>query len=114
MAWFFHHNGDVRDALAMGMVPSPLPLLLGSFAHKESGVYFEYAERRHPDDSFAPDMPHIVSVANDGVRLAKVLKSVAYVVVDENEHGPVIEKWPLRDHRAYDNAWVSKDLPALA
>lgn len=102
-----HSNDQVKAQLSFGLTPTPLPLILGQFSHQETGVAFEYAERRHPDDRFAPDMPHIVYVGNGDTRLAKVLKTVAHVVVDEDALGqPVIEKWPLRKHRVYNTSWV--------
>ena len=104
-----HTNDDVRNQLRAGLIPTPLPIIFGCFRHAETDVYFEYAERRHPDDAFAPEMPHIVYVGGTtgrGTRLAKVLKTVAYVVVDETEEGPVIVKWPIKQHRIYDTQWV--------
>ncbi len=107
MALAPHTNTDVHNQLRAGVVPTTLPLIFGSFVEKDHGMTFEYAERRHPDDSFAPEMPHIIYVGcNQEVRLAKVLKTVAYVVVDENENGPVIEKWNIRNHREYNTSWV--------
>lgn len=106
MAFAPHINNDVRHQLRMGLTPTPAPMILGSFSKGNAGVY-EYAERRWHSDTFAPDFPHIVYVGNGETRLAKVLKTVAYVVVDEAADGsPVIEKWPLRSHRPYNTAWV--------
>ena len=36
------------------------PLVLGRITEYTTRNSFEYAERRHPDDSFTPDMPHIL------------------------------------------------------
>lgn len=106
MSFAPHTNTDVRHQLSMGLVPTPAPLVLGSFNNSNAGVY-EYAERRGFPDSFAPDFPHIVYVGTGETRLAKVLKTVAYVVIDEAADGsPVVEKWSLRSHRAYDTSWV--------
>jgi hypothetical protein len=105
MAFAPHTNDDVRNQLRAGQVPSPDPILLGSAFHAETGVLFEFAERRWPDDDFAPGMFMQVYTVG-GPRLAKVMKTVAYVVVDEDENGPVIEKWPLKQTRFYDTEWV--------
>lgn len=44
------------------------------------------------------ELPNEIYVA-DGVRFAKVLKTVAYVAVDEAEDGtPVIEKWVIKHY----------------
>lgn len=109
MAFAPHTNQDVRQQIEMGLVPSPLPLLLGQFREADHGHMFEYAERRWFSDHVAPEMPHVVYVGTSGsnsvgvvTRLAKVLKTVAYIVVDEDENGnPVIEKWSIKQHRAY-------------
>jgi hypothetical protein len=82
------------------------PRLLGSFeTHK--GTHFEYAVRPEADKVFnAPWMPHIVYV-NDvaghgcGYRAARVLGTVVYVVIDEDDNGPVVEKWTLKRHRKW-------------
>jgi hypothetical protein len=102
-----HTNDDVRAQLRAGIIPTPQPILLGSFFHSETNTLFEFAERRHPDDAFAPEMPHVIYVGPFGTpRLAKVFKTVAYVVVNEDENGPVIEKWPIKQFRPYDTEWV--------
>ena len=69
------------------------------FQHS-NGVDFAY-EANNPADSWLPvvNYPHRVWVScnpiNDsGWRYANVKKTVAYIVVDEDDHGqPVIEKW---------------------
>ena len=105
-----HYNDQVRDQLRAGQNPTTLPLVLGRFDIKGLKTSFEYAERRWPDDAFAPDMPHMVYVGSGKItetRLAKVLQTVAYVVVDEDANGqPVIQKWDIVLHRKYDTQWV--------
>lgn len=102
-----HSNSDVRSALLVGN-PSPPPLLLGCFREAEQNRYFEYAIRPDEGIDFAPDCPHIVYVL-DGFRYAKVLKTVAWIAVGENDDGsPVLEKWAIREHRHYDTEWVRK------
>lgn len=106
MAFAPHTNDKVLAQLRAGMVPTALPLVMGQFRH--NGYTFEYAERRHPDDNFAPEMPHMIYVGNNGeTRLAKVMKTVAWIVVDEDDKGqPVYVKWNLNSHRVYDTSWV--------
>jgi len=36
-------------------------------------------------------------------RYAVVMKTVAYIAVDEDEDGPVVEKWYLKKNREYAN-----------
>ena len=51
--------------------------------------------------------PHMVWVGDtagggQGWRHAKVLKTVAYVVTDEDDYGmPVVEKWKLKKNNEY-------------
>lgn len=107
MGYALHTNTDVRHAFLCGK--PPMPLLLGTFTEADHGHGFEYAVR--PANSFAPadfaaDCPHIVYM-NDSYRFAKVLKTVAFVCVDETEDGqPVYEKWQLKGHHTYDTTWV--------
>lgn len=73
---------------------------IGVFVEKEAGNHFEYSLN---DDQipFGEEFPHKVWV-HDGYRYADVKKTVARIVVDENEYGqPVIEKWYIKGHRQY-------------
>jgi hypothetical protein len=110
MAYAPHDNVKVHQQLVAGQSPTELPLILGFFREDEAGCAFEYAERRHPDDSFAPDFPHVVYCGPAGKvtpYLAKVLKTVAYIVTDEAADGsPVVTKWRIWSHRNYDTQWV--------
>jgi len=109
MSFAPHTNDTVLIELRAGLVPTPDPLILGCFENAETGAFFEYAERRWSSD-FAPDFPHIIyvhSLGGSNRRLAKVLTTVAYIVVDEDADGePVVEKWRIKKHRHYDTAWV--------
>jgi hypothetical protein len=53
--------------------------------------------------AYAPNYDTCVIFMSDGTyRYAAILKTVAYVVVDENEYGcPVIEKWQIKQHKVY-------------
>lgn len=100
MAFAPHHNGEVTPE-------SDLPRILGSFVEKGRGNLFEYAGAREGLSPWS-DYPHLVYVSHSSVgglyryRHAKVLKTVAYVVVDEDAFGePVVEKWQIKQHREY-------------
>jgi hypothetical protein len=68
--------------------------IAGQFEEREHGHYFEY---RASAGNFA-GMPHEIFVGpNNETRFGRVLKTVAYVVVDEDAYGaPVIEKWDIK------------------
>lgn len=97
MAYAPHTNNDVLAQARAGLIPTPSPAILGQFTETEFGHAFEYAERRWPCDDIEPALPHIVYVGNGEARLAKVLKTVAFVLVDEGQ----IERWHIKKHRAY-------------
>lgn len=71
----------------------------GAFTHKETKAYFEF---RATDNEWAlaKGFGYEIAVAtqgflNDsGVRFARILKTVAHVLVDEDE----IESWPIKSH----------------
>jgi len=81
--------------------------LVGSF-QLSNGNDFEY-EPNSPADSWLPvvNYPHRVWVQlkplhDSGWRYANVKKTVAYIVVDEDDYGqPVIEKWAIRKNRTF-------------
>ena len=78
------------------------PALLGVILHADTRVQFEYSKRPDGDrDGWAAEYPDRIFV-RDGDRAARVLKTVAYVVIDEDADGePIVEKWPLASNRAY-------------
>jgi hypothetical protein len=80
-----------------------LPPVMGAFRHAETGCHFEFAGRDDADrETFAPEAPFRVFVGMGETRAARVLKTVAWVVVDEAADGsPVYERWPLRQFRPY-------------
>lgn len=72
----------------------------GEFQECDYGNYFTY---RKTDNLWAIEQGfmHEVDVL-DGVRFARVLKTVAYVCIDEDEHGKaVFEKWNIKNHSLY-------------
>ena len=87
--------------------PSSIKKVIGTFKSKSHGTSFDY-ENNTPDDSWLPvvDYPHRVWVSSffedSGWRYANVKKTVAYIVLDEDEYGqPVIEKWSIKNHITY-------------
>jgi hypothetical protein len=80
--------------------------LLGIFAEKEFGYMFEYSTRTEDLDVFE-GYPHKVWMNgackhDSGFRYANVKKTVAYVVINEDDEGkPVAEKWIIKAHQEY-------------
>jgi len=79
--------------------------ILGCFREKDSGNFFEYSTN---NESVFPDQPHKIWVTNpmegidSGFRYGKVLKTVAYIVIDEDEYGqPVLQKWNIKERNEY-------------
>ena len=75
--------------------------LKGAFSHRETKAHFEYMEFSGEFDWLeGQDFPHEIFVGmggTDETRRARVLKTVAYVVVDEDDSGmPVVEKWDIK------------------
>lgn len=98
MAFAPHTNEDAH-----------LPLLLGCFTEKEYGNLFEYAERPADDRGgwMIEEFPHLVYVGGHGIgdrtRVARVLKTVAHVVTDEDaREDAVVQVWGIKQHRVYD------------
>ena len=80
---------------------------IGRFVEKDTGNYFEYSLNDEPMN-FGEEFPHKVWVGGGGVagmtgwRYAHVRKTVAVIVVDEDEFGlPVTEKWHLKKNDLY-------------
>tara|TARA_Y100000389_G_scaffold31859_1_gene27019 strand:+ start:15537 stop:15809 length:273 start_codon:yes stop_codon:yes gene_type:complete len=78
---------------------------IGVFTEKDVGNMFEFSKN---EESQFNDYPHKVWVGGKGVcgmtgwRYALVKKTVAYIVVDEDEHGnPVTEKWQIKGKKDY-------------
>ena len=90
----------------MGYLKTHTKNVIGMFTEKTHGHAFGFCENDEPNSwTHAFDLPHLVEVGDHigwPYRYAKVLKTVAYVVVDEDEHGrPVVEKWDIRKHRIF-------------
>ena len=85
---------------------------VGNFIEKEYGNNFEYSLNEEQDDyskSIAENYPHKVWVGSgqiggdSGWRYANVKKTVAWVIVDEDAFGPVLERWFLKKKTEYAN-----------
>lgn len=85
----------------MAYAPMSVEKVLGEFQEKEVGNYFHYSQNEEVFD-FCKDYPHIVWVGDQQQRYALVKKTVAYIVIDEDQYGqPVVEKWQLKKHVQY-------------
>ena len=81
---------------------------IGVFVEKDTGNYFEFSIN---EDYMAADenggFTHKVWVGDtigSPFRYAVVMKTVAYIAVDEDDEGlPVVEKWHLKKCREYVN-----------
>ena len=83
----------------MALAPVTDRRILGSFSEKDFGCTFDYC---------APDLAglekhfegHGINAevyVGDGTRFARMLKTVAYIAIDENDDGtPRFEKWHIR------------------
>lgn len=72
----------------------------GEFQECDYGKYFTY---RCTGNTWAllNGLTHEIDVG-DGVRFARVLKTVAHVCTDEDAEGKaVIEKWMIKNHNKY-------------
>lgn len=73
----------------------------GEFQECDFGKYFTY----HKTDNLwaiEQGFTHEVDVL-DGMRFARVLKTVAYVCIDEDEYGKaVVDKWQIKKHFMYN------------
>jgi hypothetical protein len=78
---------------------------VGQFVEKDFGKTHEYS--LIGDDGLlwmGDEFPHKLWTL-DGFRHARILKTVAYIIVDEDEYGlPVIEKWYITSHKVWDKS----------
>jgi hypothetical protein len=79
--------------------------ILGSFVEKDYENLFEFSVNDEPDHFVSSkNYPHKVWVAENSWRYARVLKTVAYVITDEDADGyPVVERWFIKNHNTYVN-----------
>ena len=73
----------------------PRELILGEFVVPEFKTRFDYC-KTSDKWALAHNLPFEIETV-DGHRFARILKTVAYVAVDEQEDGaPKLEKWVIR------------------
>ncbi len=79
-----------------------LETVVGSFVEKSVGKTHEYTFIGDDGLLWMGEVyPHRLWTL-DGFRYARILKTVAYIIVDEDEYGlPVIEKWDIKQHKVY-------------
>lgn len=89
------------------------PQIFGQFREAEEKNVFEFTERNTDyewrNGWLSDDFPHLVYVGEAGqssigstTRIARVCKTVAYIVVDEDADGnPVVEKWKIKNRKNY-------------
>ena len=84
--------------------------ILGSFIEKEHGHLFEFSKN---NEMFHTSYPHKVWVTtpwrmDSGWRFAKVLKTVAYVLTNDQDGQDVVEKWSIKKRRYFQDSstWV--------
>ena len=71
----------------------------GQFRNAETDALFEFSAAREDEQVFGPDFPSKLWV-KDGFRFCRVVKTRAYVVVDEDEAGErVVETWVTKQLR---------------
>ena len=76
----------------------------GCFTHKDHDSYFEFSTATPAESAWAGAEYNMKVWLLGGIswRLAKILKTVAYVVVDEDAHGmPVVERWATKKFLVY-------------
>ena len=79
--------------------------LVGHFVEKDFGHWFEFS--KNDEEYLFANYPHKVWVGgintDQSYRYALVKKTVAYVVVDEDDYGlPVVEKWNIKKHNEFN------------
>ena len=77
---------------------------IGNFIEKDYGLYFEYSN--NTTDLF-PDYPHLVWVGDTigagwCFRYANVKQTVAYICTNEDDNGPIVEKWNIKQNKKYN------------
>jgi len=83
--------------------------IIGCFREKTYGNFFEFSDNEDMGEWAGYAYPHKVWVTTPtpggdcGYRYARVLKTIAYVVTDEDGFGePVEEKWDIKNMAVYE------------
>lgn len=74
--------------------------LAGAFNEVEYGKRFEYTKAGFPIEHDGKLFDYLIFVGPVGqeTRHAHILKTVAYVIVDETDDGYTVEKWNIKKH----------------
>lgn len=68
----------------------------GSFKEKEFGKYFEFRPTSNPW-AMSQGLEFEIALTNGEIRFAKILKTVAYVAIDEDVDGSaILQKWTIK------------------
>ena len=82
----------------MGMFRDADSKQIGEFRNCEFNKPFDYricSDEWGMRNGFA----HEIAMSDGSVRFGNVKKTVAYVCIDEDQHGkPIIEKWKIKQH----------------
>lgn len=76
---------------------------VASFIEKTHGLTHFVAELI--PDSFIPEGATNILITRDGYRFIKLLKTVCYVAINEDENGIVWEKWDIKNLVNYPNPY---------
>ncbi len=75
----------------------------GSFRNAETDAFFEFSECPEDERCFGPEFNMKVWMSDGTFRFAKVMKTRAFVVVDEADDGSAVtEKWVTKQARFFD------------
>jgi hypothetical protein len=84
----------------MSFAPYETSDIIGSFTEKDFDNYFEFS--KNTVQPFGVEFPHKIWVSCNAFRYGRVLKTVVYIVVDENDDGsPLVEKWNIKNQRVF-------------
>ena len=84
--------------------PSGDGTIQGCFTHKEFGIFFEFSTATPTEFAWAGPEYNMKVWLLGGTdwRLAKVLKTVAYVLVNQDAQDKlVVERWPIKRFELY-------------
>jgi hypothetical protein len=70
----------------------------GGFNQGETGAHFEYTLGAPCEWTAKHGATHAIYMSDGSTRGARILKTVAHVIVDEDENGAVWERWPIKRH----------------
>lgn len=74
-------------------------IVKGQFREKVFGKVFQFGDTElSPFEGFT----QLICVADYSYRYCNIKKTVAYIVVDEDDYGnPIVQKWNIKSHTLY-------------